>query len=322
MGLMADVAFAVAAGLGVLQGAVPAAAAPVSLEVYYGSKCPRSRAFIQQALLPLVNAGLPGDQVQLTFLPMPYGTLTAGVPYQPGIGDYFSVNELCILRPTMPQPALINSPALVSAVKYVACDLDHTLDGTYSQASQRTCAEVAGVPYGPLQACVDGDAGSSIMFGREYTSKVASAHQRHVTPAPSLFLNGRPLLCVNPLICTGFWTPAGEEPLAQQGTLLATVCSMLSPPPPQCTQAASVPLQLKVEEVGPLRLPRAAPRGAAAASAGLAMLGLVNAGALGVLAWQRGRRGGSGAAAASELRRRAGEHASLGEKAALLSAEL
>lgn len=150
------------------------------------------------------------------------------------MADYFSEVQLCMLKGSFPGPLPIDSPAVVAAVKFLACDLDYTnaAYGSYGAASLQACAQQAGLPPDGVETCRNGDTG--MMEGPAYTEKVRTAMARHPLHAPFLFLNGEPLQCSSPTWCTSVWTPNGDRPLPRPGSLVDVICSMLNPMPEVC----------------------------------------------------------------------------------------
>lgn len=220
--------------------------AAVQLEVYYGTTCPNCQAALHQALVPLVDAGLPGDRVQLTLLPWPTQQVPPAGAYSAGFTDYFSEVAICVMKSAFPGPIPIDSPAMISAVKFLACDLDYTnaAFGSYGTASVHACADKAGIPWfgaGGAEPCKNGEAG--LMESPAYAEKIRSAMGRHPLHAPFLFLNGEPLRCNGPAYCTAVWTPTGDRPLPRPGNLVDVICSTLNPAPAVCAarQAAGGP---------------------------------------------------------------------------------
>jgi len=217
----------------------------VTLEVWYTTHCPNCQELIHYGLLPLVEAGLPGDQVEILAHPWRNGQNGPDGLYQPVPGDFTSIGHMCAFRDALPMPAPIDSPSLKSAVKFLACDMDDLIiPGVKRDAnSVSKCADAAGLHWdGPdgIKACAEGGPnakGYELMHSRAYTDLVqaASSHIQVEAVTPFVFLNGDLLECSGPTHCVATVNQQGQlVPLATPGSLLEVICSMLSPKPAAC----------------------------------------------------------------------------------------
>lgn len=277
--------------------------------------------------MPLLNAGLNGNELQVTFMPWYTGKFLPNGLYDAQKNNYYDTltfPHLCALKPTMPQPSPVNSPAFVQAAKFVACDMSAIQTATgHTPASMQSCAAQTGINWAALQQCTNSGMGQQIMRGAEFANKIHSVLNRMMDRAPYMFLNGQMLVCPGYNWCTHTWVPGPgghymKKPLPKPGSFLTVVCSHLQPPPQACYAAlggAPQPAAMKptpacenCNEVLPSGWaqqaaagpPRALPLravyalGAAAACAALAA-GLV-------LAWRRTRGAHGGKAAAADGR--------------------
>jgi len=276
----------------------------VTIEVYYSPRCTRCWSFLQQNVLPLLEAGLPGDQVLVTVLPVPFTVLMPGECVKDA-GCIASVAPLCALNKA-PPPAPADSLELLAALRFVECSVGHT-SGVLQldRHTVRNCSEVAGVPMEDIDDCISSKEVFDFMHSKSYNENAMEAIERiskegfdeHVG-LPLVFVDGVLLSC-NGHVCSARKTPSGEEPLQRPGSLLSVACARLQSPPEACRGAGAdppagpvdVPDRLPCEncaEVGHFRWRAASsssPWGQLALAAGaLAALAL----ALG--AWHRGRR--------------------------------
>mmetsp|Transcript_64660 Transcript_64660/g.142636 ORF Transcript_64660/g.142636 Transcript_64660/m.142636 type:complete len:363 (+) Transcript_64660:57-1145(+) len=228
---------------------------PLSIEVYYGTQCPNCLSTIQLSLLPLLEAQLPGDRVQVTILPWVSGGFGPDGRYQPGSvpgsTDFVAFAHLCALRSTLPQPAPANSSGLLGGVNFLACDLDHLINPDSSMRTADTaaaCAVQAGLQWdGPkgIKVCTESqapDGGAAIMHSKSFAQKIHSARSRfHVEAStPFVFLNGELLHCEGPVMCDKVWSPSGGVALTKPGSLLDIACSMIGAPlPDACADSQS-----------------------------------------------------------------------------------
>lgn len=223
----------------------------VSIEFYYGTTCMNCLVFMHQALLPLVQAQLPGSGVQLTLLPWvrEYGSLDECLASD---DCYFALAPLCVFEATIPQqPSPIDAPGLHTAVEFAVCDHTSRIaagpDGArvMHEDSIRECAAKAGLPWdGPngLAACTLGPRAWNILQSSNYRSKMAAADRVFAQGpdliAPFLLLNGDELRCQGSSVgveCTQVWsTSRGLETFAMHGDLLSVACSKLQPEPAVC----------------------------------------------------------------------------------------
>jgi hypothetical protein len=217
------------------------ASAAVVFEIFPSPTCSMCHAVLQEGFLPLLQADLPGDQVQAIVVPWPCAEtverLSPDGIYKASPDDpYDKVTspQVCALRSNLGQPVPINSPALLGAVKYMLCDFP----ASSSRDNIRGCAAQAGLPYeGPdgLQICKNPNVGYDLMRGAAYSQKVATMRERPDTLAPHLFVNGEPLICSAPTYCDSIMTAQGQQRMLRQpGTLKDVACSLLDPPPPAC----------------------------------------------------------------------------------------
>lgn len=220
-----------------------AAAAPsVVFEVYPAPTCPNCRLMIEEGFVPLVEAGLPGEQVQVIVIPWvseKVGPDGLYVPDPASPYDQLASAQVCAMRSVLQQPMPIDSPVLVGAVKFIVCDDKDIQSRKWGRRPDgiQSCAEEAGLPWaGPngLEVCEKPETGFSLMHGLAYSRIVGAMKGRHWTSAPYMFLNGEPLNCPGPTFCTSVWTPSGDRPLKKPGSLVEIACSMLDPLPPAC----------------------------------------------------------------------------------------
>ncbi|CAK0859682.1 unnamed protein product [Prorocentrum cordatum] len=154
-----------------------AAAAPTTVEVYYSTTCPNCLQLIQDGALPLLEAGLPDDQVRVTLLPWKGD--------RPGVASA----HLCALRGEAGAGATAGS-APPAGARFVACDLVNLIvpdapDRTEETA--RSCAAQAGMAWdgaGGLKTCYDGGEGAGMLQGAEYARQIADADGRTPGGAP------------------------------------------------------------------------------------------------------------------------------------------
>eukprot|EP00931_Biecheleriopsis_adriatica_P079737 TRINITY_DN53091_c0_g1_i1.p1 TRINITY_DN53091_c0_g1~~TRINITY_DN53091_c0_g1_i1.p1 ORF type:complete len:310 (+),score=58.11 TRINITY_DN53091_c0_g1_i1:121-1050(+) len=204
----------------------------VSLEVYYGLRCPNCLQELRYSLLPLLESGIQGDEVKITFLPWPHSGEAS-----------IAVEHSCALRSDTVDTRA-DSSALLSAVKFVACDLNLLTNPNAPERTRETamdCAKKAAVPWdGPkgLEACAEGgpeSQGYAFMTSKLYTSTTddASSRLHGAAVTPYMFLNGQLLHCNGPGSCDAVYTSKGLQKLSKPGNLMDIVCSMLSSPAPE-----------------------------------------------------------------------------------------
>lgn len=218
--------------------------ADVVFEVRPQPTCTRCMFWIREAFVPLVEAGFPGDQVKLTVVPWP-GEDAVDKVNANGLfegGDENTAVQVCAMRNALAQPAPIDSPAMVAAVKFIACDDTQRMGGAGLERV-KACAAEAGLPLdGPegVGECEDPEVGLALMRQAEYSKLVLDAKGQPYTSAPHVFLNGEVLNCPNHEYCesTGGERVAGEvglsgaTPLPRPGTLQEITCALIDDPKP------------------------------------------------------------------------------------------
>jgi len=220
----------------------------VSLEVYYGAQCENCLAFVQQGLMPVLHAGLPGTSVRLTLLPWMAGRLDADGLYTPTRHDETVFPHICTLRSFL-RGGPIDAVGLVHGAEFVACDLHTTsMPGARDETSLRRCANISGLSWdGPdgIKDCAEGGRRArafGLMRSVSYAAKLA-ATSSYFGPlsvvTPFVYVNGGWLECSGPNVCSAIWSADGRRPLAKPGSLLDAVCSQLNPQPAACQAAAA-----------------------------------------------------------------------------------
>mmetsp|Transcript_38803 Transcript_38803/g.76931 ORF Transcript_38803/g.76931 Transcript_38803/m.76931 type:complete len:345 (+) Transcript_38803:106-1140(+) len=221
----------------------------VSLEVYYGAECENCLAFVEQGLMPVLHAGLPGTSVRLTLLPWMAGRLDADGLYTPTRHDETVFPHICTLRSFL-RGGPIDALGLVHGAEFVACDLQSiALPGAYrDEATLRRCANRSGLSWdGPdgIKDCAEGGRRArafGLMRSVSYAAKLA-ATSSYFGPlsvvTPFIYVNGGWLECSGPNVCSAIWAADGRRPLAKPGSLLEAVCSQLNPLPAACQAAKS-----------------------------------------------------------------------------------
>jgi len=298
--------------------AVTASFSPVSVQVFYKTNCPHCNAFVNSQVLPLLEAEIPGDRLQLTLLPY----FDSGKPgskeecvADPSCRDVLA--PICALKGTLPPPAASDSPSLLRAARFVACDLRHSAGGlVHNMESIADCTRQADLQWlgpGGMQACRDGKESFELLITPEnYAEPIMrvvhdflSAGYPEQLPMPWVLIDGEMLGCSGEG-CSSRRTPRGDVPLAgAASSFLALVCAKLEEPRPSaCAQLA--PASRTVSDSGAKA--KAAPpcedcyalgrfhwsnrpersSFSAAPLASLALLAAVSA--MCVSAWRRGRR--------------------------------
>jgi len=196
---------------------------PVVFEFYYGVGCENCEYFMTHMAKDLLEAGLPGDQVQVTLLPVPGGS--------GGIADMV---HLCAVKSGVESPFPVDSPQLASAAKFIACDLGNIQRDQATEAAAKACAAEAGVDWNSLADCVNGDEGVGILQSAAFTAKMQSIHTRpHTGSEPYLFFNGEGLDCGTPYP-TSCWATYGldgsQRKLPAEGSLAHVACSAMQDP--------------------------------------------------------------------------------------------
>ncbi|CAK0822580.1 unnamed protein product [Prorocentrum cordatum] len=209
-----------------------AGAQPVVFEFYYGLGCENCEYFMTHMGKNLLEAGLPGDQVQVTLLPVLGGR-----------GSAPELAHLCALRSGVEAPFPVDSPELASAAKFVACDLGNIQRDQASEAAAKACAAEAGVDWDGLAACVNGDEGVGILQSAAFAAKMQSIRTRpHSDSEPYLFFNDAGLDCGTPYptSCWATYGPDGSQrKLPAEGSLAYVACSALPGPLPAACSAPS-----------------------------------------------------------------------------------
>jgi len=221
----------------------------VSIEVFYKTDCPHCLAFLSQSLLPLIEARLPGDRVQITLLPF----LESGEPRSLldclSLPDCSAVlSHLCGLQSSLPPPAPADSLALLRGVRFATCKLAATFESSSDGAhNAEHCAREASLPWDEMYACLGEPRaqGGEQAFGilvtpEDYSTSVHRVVKRFQDAGysktigmPWVFLNGQHLACGG-ASCTAFRTPHGDVAFGQPSSLLHLACSALRPRPAAC----------------------------------------------------------------------------------------
>mmetsp|Transcript_80179 Transcript_80179/g.201749 ORF Transcript_80179/g.201749 Transcript_80179/m.201749 type:complete len:345 (+) Transcript_80179:67-1101(+) len=214
--------------------------ASTTLEIFYKINCPHCAAFMASGVSELVNAGLPGDRLDITILPMikpPDGRPQC-------MEDPLCANALsplCALKPMMPPPMPADAAGWPSIVKFLSCDVMHTGGGEeFTPSTVQRCASDAGLDSTGIQDCANGMEAFDLLFSDNYSGRILDAIRRlqeagfpdHIA-MPWVFLNGELLECSGSG-CTGAKQPYGITPLQNPGSLLYLVCSKLDPKPDAC----------------------------------------------------------------------------------------
>jgi len=223
------------------QPPAPPVGAPVTIEVYYGTTCTNCQNFVSQALGPLLDSGLTGDQVKMVILPW-IPDYRDDTTCRMQLDCTFALAPLCALKGTFPEPLAIDSPAMQSAGQFVACDLADTAAGSNPPRNARridACAAAAGLQGAALKACADGHEGLGILHGQEFQAKIGAAHAKikqieGEVMAPFVFLDGELVHCLSPQWCKALWGADGRaRPLADPGSFFSVVCARLGDPQPE-----------------------------------------------------------------------------------------
>lgn len=224
----------------------------VVFEVRPSPTCDNCLEYMREAFLPFVEAGLPGDQIQVVVVPWPgeqaLDEVSAAGVFE-GENDAVAL-QVCAMRNALAQPAPIDSPAMVSAVRFIACDDAARMAGASPEARLQTCAAQADMPYegaDGAKMCADPEEGFKIMRDGTYSALVTATRGRPYSGPPHVFLNGEPLNCPSLTFCdsTGGQRVAGTAgitgatPLEVPGTLRDIACSFLDAPHPACEGAAT-----------------------------------------------------------------------------------
>ncbi|CAK0806852.1 unnamed protein product [Prorocentrum cordatum] len=251
----------------------------VTLEVYYSPRCTRCWNFIQRNVVPLLEAGLPGDQVLVTVLPVPFTVLLPGDCVK-DVGCIASVAPLCALSGQALHAAATSTPRPQPAEDAHGCERGPVPlhpPRALERDTVRNCAEVAGVPLDDIDDCIAsrdvfdfigerklfGSVGgrrgtfssSPLMHSKSYTDNALEALERIDTEGfeghvglPLVFLDGALLSC-DGYGCSARKTPSGEEPLERPGSLLSVACASLRSPPEACRGAGADQAGLGAEPV-------------------------------------------------------------------------
>lgn len=237
------------------ENAAPAGPAgnTVTIDFYYGALCENCLNYLRMALIPLLEAGLPGDRVKLSVLP--YIKIEDKIPVEISFWDtycrasdvcYYSLAPICALKVAVPAAVPVDSPELAKAVRFAECNqakrlashpnshLDVTPEMQQTQDTEsRDCAAQVGVPYdgpGGIKACADGPESLQLVHSPGFTNRIVQ-YQHTLEGSgkqmmPYVFMNGDVLRCdgdAGGIECTGIWTPAGGDKLMQNRGSLAHV---------------------------------------------------------------------------------------------------
>jgi len=294
----------------------------LTLDFLYGPDCPHCLTFLRKGILPLIQAGLPGDRVKLTVLPfVQLENVEIPVKYWDQICMqtnicFYAMAPLCALKVNVPAAVPVDSPVLARGVHFATCNqakrmASHPSTGTdvtlemrmAEDAESRLCAQQAGVPYGEIKTCVESGQGTSLVHHPGYRDRIlkfeATLKKSGRQMMPYVYLNGDVLRCDigdAGLDCSGIWTAAaGDKPLASPGSLLHVVCSRLKPQPVACKGVTSQRVKVgptkqceNCVEVGAFRWQQSSGSHIGPAL-GLASGAATGVAALGWLAWRRAR---------------------------------
>eukprot|EP00421_Protoceratium_reticulatum_P035839 CAMPEP_0168482894 /NCGR_PEP_ID=MMETSP0228-20121227/65276_1 /TAXON_ID=133427 /ORGANISM="Protoceratium reticulatum, Strain CCCM 535 (=CCMP 1889)" /LENGTH=438 /DNA_ID=CAMNT_0008499335 /DNA_START=25 /DNA_END=1342 /DNA_ORIENTATION=+ len=250
-------------------------AAQVTVQMYYGPACTNCLHFLEHAIRPLLDAGLPGDRVKVSVLP--FVKIEENVPVAQNLWDqfcrstdscFYALAPLCALEASVPAAAPADSPELSRGVSFAQCNQARRLASHPSTSMEvsdemrsaedsesRACAAQAGMPYdGPqgVKACADGPKSLSLIHSPGYTGRVIAAERTLKLSGkqmmPYVFLNGDVLRCDGGeagVRCGGIWSQAGgDRVLTHPGTLLHVVCSRLNPRPDACRGVSATPAKV------------------------------------------------------------------------------
>lgn len=209
-------------------------------EVYAKPDCAICMAWMHGAFAPLVEAGFSGDEVKLVVVPWP-GEGSEYLVNDDGIfegGDTDTAVQVCALRKALSQPVSIDSPEIVSAVKFIACDGSHNAMGAGLERV-KGCALEAGMEYDAqdgVKVCEDPQLGLELMQQGEYSKLILGMKNRSYSDPPHVYLNGSVLNCQNWSYCysMGGESGAGAMQLPTPGTLTQIACSLVDTKPPAC----------------------------------------------------------------------------------------
>jgi len=226
----------------------------VRLEVYYLTTCPHCADFLRRAMLPVVDAGLPEDQVQIMFLPVLKG-MSSPERCMATDACRFALTPLCAWRDV--RTAADHQEALQHAARFVACDIQNTAGGL-GRDRQRTedCATHAGLEWegeDGLKACSEGPEAFGVMYSPDYANQAIAAmhrlreeHWQKPPDMPWVFLNEELLRCDGEHgACSAWMEPEGDRMLKEPSSLLGMVCGRLRPRPSMCDKALSLDLRIR-----------------------------------------------------------------------------
>lgn len=245
-----SLALAVAAGAaaaanppGVIDDIAPGSRGKVSLQVFFLTTCPRCSYFIHESFLPLAQADLPEEQVELSVLPVLKG-MRSPVTCMATSECRLALTPLCALRQTFGSD--VSAMERLRITRFVSCDVNQTAS-TLGRTEERTkdCALQAGLQWGGpggLQKCAIGPEAFTVMYSNAYVSKVLAAMHmlkgkgfKEPPEMPWIFFDGVLLFC-QVAYCYGEMMPLGYKAWKAPVALMALVCDRLDPEPPACTK--------------------------------------------------------------------------------------
>ncbi|XP_049768735.1 GILT-like protein 1 isoform X1 [Schistocerca cancellata] len=152
---------------------------PVLATVYYEAKCPYSRDFVVQQLLPAVLRD--PELIRPVLVPFGKANVTA-TPEGYDFACQHGPSECLGNRLHACGTALAASRTL--QISYAACLIS---DYTDVQAAAQECADELGLPFSTISECANGTAGSELMRAYGNTTKDLSPP---LTSVPTVTLNG------------------------------------------------------------------------------------------------------------------------------------
>jgi len=219
---------------------------PILLEVFYFTLCPHCEYFLTKSLLPLVEAQLPGDKVQIHVVPM-YPPLLQAIrhPETCKTSDvcHLALAPLCAFHATSLRPWPADSPELLRGTRFAVCDIADTAAGRgRDDARTANCASKAGISWEGkhgLRECAEGSKsidllglGSRLLLPA-MTHLYNDAGFKEPPSMPWVMVDGKLLSCDGPnATCAHEVVPNGTRPLptSEAGTLLELVCKKLRDP--------------------------------------------------------------------------------------------
>mmetsp|Transcript_95643 Transcript_95643/g.205214 ORF Transcript_95643/g.205214 Transcript_95643/m.205214 type:complete len:298 (-) Transcript_95643:201-1094(-) len=153
--------------------------AAVKVGVYYGPKCSHCRSFLQTSVVPLIQAELPGDQVQITVMPVINGGGSSPL-------DLNFLAQVCAIESAFPMPAPADSPKLIAPVRFAICCLG-TICDTMDKVMH--CKSETGLVVDPLP-CINKGL-DTLTSGSYFEDPVAGQGHGFNSPVPWFVLDGQ-----------------------------------------------------------------------------------------------------------------------------------